>query len=145
MRKKVHAVIAAAAFLAVLSGVSDRRPLWPGGLSGPTTARAAEDDEPGSVTKLKVEPLHKAVRITWKSKLQDGKAVTFEIHRSMVSPEGQYTLVEKVPSSPDAKKYTYVDKKLPVEENYFYKIVVPETNETFGPIQVRPPFSLPTT
>ena len=37
------------------------------------------------------------------------------------------------------------DKNLPVEENYFYKIEIPATEESFGPLQVRPPFSLPTT
>ena len=63
----------------------------------------------------------------------------------MVRADGDYTLVKSIKGSAGAKKYRYVDKSIPVEENYFYKIEIPETKEIFGPLQVRPPFSRPST
>ncbi len=99
----------------------------------------------GAITKLRVEPLYRSVRITWKIKKTDDHPVTFEIYRSMAGPKPEYELVAAMKNKPDVKKYKYLDKKLPVEENYLYKIVIPETNESFGPLKVRPPFSLPTT
>ena len=108
-------------------------------------AHAEERAERASITKLKVAPLYRAVRLTWKVKIDDKGPVTFEIYRSMATPDGPYTLVTSIERKPGVKKYKYIDKKLQVEENYFYKIVIPETKEGFGPLQVRPPFSLPTT
>jgi hypothetical protein len=110
-----------------------------------SAAHATEEAERGSVTKFKVQPLYKAVKVSWRAKVESGDPVTFEIHRSMFKSEGPYTLVATVEWDPASKKYQYVDKNLPVEENYFYKIVIPATAESFGPLQVRPPFSLPTT
>ena len=108
-------------------------------------AYAEEGMKGASITKLKVEPLYRAVRVTWKVKTGDKGPMTFEIYRSMATPDGPYTLVASIERKPGMKKYKYLDKNLPVEENYFYKIVIPETKEDFGPHQVRPPFSLPTT
>ncbi len=111
----------------------------------PAVAQAGEVQESGSITKLKVEPLYRAVRLTWRARIDDKGPLTFEIYRSMASPDGPYTLVTSIEKRPGVKKYKYIDKRLQVEENYFYKIVIPETKENFGPLQVRPPFSLPTT
>lgn len=110
-----------------------------------TIASAEEEPEGASITKFKVEPLHRAVRVTWKVKKNVKDSMTFEIHRSMASPDQPYALVTSLEGKPGMKKYKYIDKQLPVEENYFYKIVIPETSEIVGPLQVRPPFSLPTT
>ena len=63
----------------------------------------------------------------------------------MVSPDADVVQVTAIEAKPGEKSYRYVDKTLPVEENYFYWIVIPETGETIGPFQVRPPFSLPST
>lgn len=108
-------------------------------------ADAKEVTEGASISKFKVEPLYRAVRLTWKARINDDGPVTFEIYRSMARPDGPYKLVTSIEKKPGVKKYKYIDKNLPVEENYFYKIVIPEKKETFGPHQVRPPFSLPTT
>ena len=115
-------------------------------LSG-TIAVAHADDTTNRATlkKLKVEPLYRSVRLTWKTKKGDKTPMTFKIYRSMANPDGSYTLVASIERKPGVKKYKYIDKSLPVEENYFYKLTIPETKETFGPFQVRPPFSLPTT
>ncbi|MFH1480923.1 MAG: hypothetical protein ABIG67_06625 [Pseudomonadota bacterium] len=108
-------------------------------------AHAEEKKEPASITQFKVEPLYRAVRLTWKASIDDRAQVTFQIYRSMATPEAPYTLVTSIGMKPGMKKFKYIDKNLQVEENYFYKIVIPETKEAFGPLQVRPPFSLPTT
>lgn len=108
-------------------------------------AHAEERQKRASITKLKVEPLYRAVRLTWKVRTDGNGPLTFEIYRSMARPDAPYTLVNSIEKRPGVKKYKYIDKKLQVEENYFYKIVIPESKESFGPLQVRPPFSLPTT
>jgi len=108
-------------------------------------AHAQERMKTSSLTKLRVEPLYRSVRLTWKVKRKGDGPLTFEIYRSMAKADEPYTLVTSIVKKPGLKKYKYIDKNLPVEENYFYKIVIPETKETFGPLQVRPPFSLPTT
>jgi hypothetical protein len=108
-------------------------------------AFAQEQDKKGSITKVRIEPLYRAVRLTWKANIKGGGPVTFEIYRSMATPDGPYELITSIEWKAGKKKYRYVDKKLPVEENYFYKIEIPATRESVGPLQVRPPFSLPTT
>jgi hypothetical protein len=110
-----------------------------------SVACAQEKATGGSITKLKIEPLYRAVRLTWKAEINRRGPVTFEIYRSQTKPDGPYTLVASIEWRPEMRKYKYVDKNLPVEENYFYKIEIAATKETFGPLQVRPPFSLPTT
>ena len=108
-------------------------------------AYAEEQGYASSVTNFQVEPLYQAAKLSWKARISGDGQVTFEIYRSMANPEGPYTLVATMEGSPDKKKYQYVDKQLPVEENYFYKIEIPSTKESFGPLQVRPPFTLPST
>lgn len=119
--------------------------IWPLVTGTNAVADAEEGAEGASITKLKVEPLYRSVRLTWKAKIDNDGPVRFEIYRSMATPDGPYTLVTSIKRKPGVKKYKYIDKNLPVEENYFYKIVIPESKEVFGPLQVRPPFSLPTT
>lgn len=108
-------------------------------------AYAEEQDDGALVTDFKIEPLYQAAKLTWRARISSDGSVTFEIYRSVATPDGPYTLVTSIQSRPSKKKYRYLDKKLPVEENYFYKIEIPATEESFGPVQVRPPFSLPST
>jgi len=108
-------------------------------------ACAEEQIEGASISELRVTPLHKAVRLTWVASIDSSGQVTFEIYRSQVTHAGPYSLVTSIEWRPEVKEYCYVDKNLPVEENYFYKIEIPATNESFGPVQVRPSFSLPAT
>ena len=120
---------------------------WHGGRRdvGLDEASRAEGETGGSLSKFKVEALHKAARISWTVSEGLNGPITFEVHRSMSSPDAEYILVTSVEWTEGTQKYKYVDKKLPAEENYFYKVVILETNETYGPVQVRPPFSLPAT
>ena len=73
------------------------------------------------------------------------RRVNFELYRSMARPDGEYTLLTSINGTSDVTTYEYIDKAIPVEENYFYKIEIPETKEAFGPLQARPPFSAPST
>ena len=57
----------------------------------------------------------------------------------------RFLLVSSIRGTPEVEQYEYVDETPPVEENYFYKIEIAETKEAFGPLQARPPFSLPST
>jgi hypothetical protein len=110
------------------------------------TEAAAEEHGGGSIiTETRVMPRHKAVRLTWKATVPEDSPMTFEIRRSMVSPDGDDVVVTRIEAMSGTKSYRYVDKTVPVEENYFYRIVIPETGEIMGPFQVRPPFSLPST
>ncbi len=108
-------------------------------------AYAEEKAKEATISEFRVRSRYMAVRLTWNARVAGEDQLTFEIHRSMVTPEGEYTLVTSIKGRPGTKTYRYIDKTVPVEENYFYKIVIPETKETFGPLQARPPFSLPTT
>jgi hypothetical protein len=108
-------------------------------------AHAGEKAKEATISEFRVRSRYMAVRLTWKARIPEEEQLTFEVHRSMVTPEGEYTLVTSIKGRPGTKTYRYIDKTVPVEENYFYKIVIPETKETFGPLQARPPFSLPST
>ena len=110
-----------------------------------TEAVAEEHGGGPIITETRVMPRHKAVRLTWKATVPEDIPMTFEIRRSMVSPDEDDVLVTTIEARPGKRSYRYVDKTIPVEENYFYRIVIPETGETMGPFQVRPPFSLPST
>ena len=108
-------------------------------------AAAAEKDQEATITEFRVWARYKAVRLTWEARISEKEQITFEIYRSMVRPDGEYTLVTSIQGTPEVTKYEYIDKTIPVEENYFYKIQIPETKEAFGPLQARPPFSAPST
>ncbi len=110
-----------------------------------SVAHAGEKAKAATISEFRVRSRYMAVRLTWKATIAEDGQLTFEVHRSMVTPEETYTLVISIKGRPGTKTYRYIDKTVPVEENYFYKIVIPETKETFGPLQARPPFSLPTT
>lgn len=147
MRRSIYSVTAAAVFYSlfiILLSITFKL-LSTSFLEGISVVQAGEKAEEATVSEFKVEARHKAVRLFWKANIAGDEPVTFEILRSMVRADAEYTLVTSVKGGPGAKTYRYVDKSIPVEENYFYKIEIPETNEIFGPLQVRPPFSRPST
>jgi len=149
MRNSVYSVTATAVFysLFIILLSIPIKPLspCPSLLEDISVVHAGEKAEEATVSEFKVWPRHKAVRLTWNANIAGDDPVTFEILRSMVRADAEYSLVNSIKGRPGAKKYRYVDKSIPVEENYFYKIKVPETNEIFGPLQARPPFSRPST
>ena len=151
MTRLIYWVLAAAPFWSLFvpfpcsytcGVVNPMRAQIPGTIS---MAYAEEQIERASISELRVTPLYKAVRLTWVASIDSSEQVTLEIYRSQVTPDGPYSLVTSIELRPGVKKYRYVDENLPVEENYFYKMEIPATNESFGPVQVRPSFSLPAT
>ena len=114
----------------------------------PETLSAADTEEEGkqaTISEFRVQARYRAVRLTWEARISEKGQLTFEVYRSMANPDGKYTLVTSINGTPEVTRYEYVDKTVPVEENYFYKIEIPETKEAFGPLQARPPFSAPST
>jgi hypothetical protein len=151
MRRFAYGIIAAGLFSALLIVFPHPAPwgchsLLPVLL--PETISAADVEEKvgqATLSEFRVQARYKAVRLTWEARISEKGQRTFEVYRSMVKPDGEYTLVASIHGTPGVERYEYIDKTLPVEENYFYKIEIPETKETFGPLQARPPFSAPST
>jgi len=147
MRRSIYSITAAAVFygLFIILLSIPIKPLRPSLLEDISVVHAGEKAMEATVSEFKVRARFKSVRLTWKANIAGDDPVTFEILRSMVRADAEYSLVNSIKGRPGAKKYRYVDKSVPAEENYFYKIKIPETNEIFGPLQVRPPFSRPST
>ena len=106
---------------------------------------AEEKVKEGTISEFRVQANYKAAQLTWEARVSEKGQLTFQIYRSMANPDGKYTLLTSINGTPEVKRYEYIDKAIPVEENYFYKIEIPETKEAFGPLQARPPFSRPST
>jgi hypothetical protein len=151
MSRFTYGLIAAGLFFALLIIIPYTRPWGCHSLLAvlsPATLCAAETEEKtkeATISEFRAQARYRAVRLTWEARIPEKGQMTFEVYRSMASPDGEYTLVTSINGTPEAKRYEYIDKAIPVEENYFYKIKIPETKETFGPLQARPPFSTPTT
>ncbi len=150
MRRFIYGLIAAGLFCALLFVSPYTWPMRCGSLLtvlSPETLSAADTEEgkQATISEFRAQARYKAVRLTWEARISEKGQLTFEVYRSMASPEGEYTLVTSINGTPEAMRYEYIDKAIPVEENYFYKIKIPETKEAFGPLQARPPFSQPST
>ena len=111
-----------------------------------TTATSGDKDSGGSsITDFKARSLYRAVELKWKVKAPLKKGVTFQILRSDSFADGPYKEIATVPYVKENIKYTYIDKRMPSESRYYYKLVVVGGGETYGPISARPSFSLPAT
>jgi hypothetical protein len=98
-----------------------------------------------TVVDFKVQALYRAAMLTWKAKDGLKAPVAVQIFRADTFEEGPYQEVETISLSPGKKTYEYVDKSMGAESKYYYKLVIKETNESFGPIPTRPFFSPPAT
>jgi hypothetical protein len=151
MSRFTYRLKAGGLFLALLIIIPYTRPLgWDSLLTvlSPETLFAADTNEEGkqaTLSEFRVQANYRAVRLSWEARISEKGQLTFEVYRSMANPNGEYTLVTSVNGTPEVTRYEYIDKAIPVEENYFYKIKIPETKEAFGPLQARPPFSRPST
>lgn len=151
MRRLIYCLVAAGFLSALLVAIPYTRPWGCHSLltvlsqETISVAAAAEKDQEATISEFKVQGRYRAVRLIWEAGISEKEQRTFEIYRSMVRPDGEYTLVTSIKGTPGVTKYEYIDKTVPVEENYFYRIEIPETKEVFGPLQARPPFSAPST
>lgn len=151
MSRFTNGLIAAGLFFALLIIIPYTRPWGCHSLLtvlSPETLSAEDAEEKvkeATLSEFRVQARYRAVRLTWEARISEKRQLTFKVYRSMVKPDGGYTLVASINGTPEVTRYEYIDKTLPVEENYFYKIEIPETKEAFGPLQARPPFSAPST
>lgn len=115
-------------------------------LAVPAMARAADKDPGGpSISDFKAQSLFRGVKLKWNVKTPFKKEVAFQLLRSDSFAEGPYQAIGTLPYSKDKGEYTYLDKSMPSESKYFYKLVVVGTAESYGPVSARPFFSPPGT
>ncbi len=98
-----------------------------------------------TIVDLRVQALYRAAKISWKVKGDFKNPVSLMIMRADTFREGPYKEVEIITLTPGKKNYEYIDKSMGAEANYYYKLVLKETGESFGPLPVRPYFSPPAT
>jgi hypothetical protein len=98
-----------------------------------------------TIADFKVQALYRAAKLTWNVRADLKESMGLKILRAASSAEGPYQEVEVVKLTPGKSAYDYVDKSMGAESMFYYKLVVSETGESFGPIAARPFFSPPAT
>lgn len=98
-----------------------------------------------SVANFKVEALYRAAKLSWKGKAGPGQELAVKILRADTFADGPYREVGVVKLIPSKTSYEYIDKSMGAEAKYYYKLTVPETGESCGPLSTRPYFSPPAT
>jgi len=104
----------------------------------------AQKSDP-TIADFKVQALYRAAKLTWSVPASLKDPMALKILRASSSADGPYQEVEVVKLTPGKSAYDYVDKSMGAESMYFYKLIVTETGESFGPISTRPFFSPPAT
>jgi hypothetical protein len=112
-------------------------------LLGPQVAISQKADPP--ILDFKVQALYRAAKLTWKTSDGLKDRMSAQILRAETFEEGPYLEVGLVDLSLDKNDYEYIDKTMGTESKYYYKLVIRETGEFFGPIPTRPYFSPPAT
>ncbi len=98
-----------------------------------------------TILDFKVQALYRAAKLTWKVKDGFKGGLAVQILRADTFEEGPYKEVDSVNLTPGKSAYEYVDKTMGAEAKYYYKLLIKETDESFGPIPTRPYFSPPAT
>lgn len=98
-----------------------------------------------TISDFKIQALYRAAKLTWSVPASLKDPLTIKILRAASSEDNPYQEVEVVKLIPGKNTYDYLDKSMGAESMYFYKLVVNETGESFGPISTRPFFSPPAT
>lgn len=108
-------------------------------------SRALSQKADPTIVDFKVQALYRAAKLTWKTGEGLKDQMSVQILRAETFEEGPYNEVDGVNLIPGKNAYEYIDKTMGVESKYYYKLVIKETNESFGPIPTRPFFSPPAT
>ena len=108
------------------------------------SAALAQKADP-TVADFKVQALYRAAKLTWSVTANLKDQMALKILRAASSADGPYQEIEVVKLTPGKSTYDFVDKSMGAESMYFYKLVVSETSESFGPVSARPYFSPPAT
>lgn len=98
-----------------------------------------------TVLDFKVQALYRAAKLTWKVKDGFKSGAAIRILRADTFEEGPYKEVDEVNLTPGKNSYEYIDKSMGAEAKYYYKLLIKESDESFGPIPARPYFSPPAT
>ena len=98
-----------------------------------------------TITGFKVEALYRAAKVTFKTKGDLKNEMSVQVLRADSFEDAAYQEVGAVKIVPGKSAYEYVDKSMGSEAKYFYKLVVKESNEFYGPLPTRPFFSPPAT
>jgi len=98
-----------------------------------------------TILDFKVQALYRAAKLTWRVKEGFKSGLAVQILRADTFEEGPYKEVDVVNLLPGKSSYEYVDKTMGAEAKYYYKLIIKETEESFGPIPTRPYFSPPAT
>ena len=98
-----------------------------------------------TIVDFKIQALYRAAKLNWKTREVLKDQMLVKILRADTFEEGPYEEVDAINLVPDKNDYEYVDKTMGVESKYYYKLVIKETGEFFGPIPTRPYFSPPAT
>ncbi len=98
-----------------------------------------------TIVDFKVQALYRAAKLSWKAKECFKSGLAVQVLRADTFEEGPYKEVDAVNLISGKNVYEYVDKSMGSEAKYYYKLVIKETDETFGPIPTRPYFSPPAT
>jgi len=96
-----------------------------------------------TIVDFGARPLYRAAKLTWK--VNDlKKQLSVQILRAETEA-GPYQELDVLTLVPGKDTYEYIDKTVGSESKYYYKLVVKETGESFGPDFARPFFSPPAT
>jgi len=98
-----------------------------------------------TIVDFKIQALYRSAMLTWKTKDDPKAPIMVQILRADTFEDGPYQEVGTVTLTPGKNNYEYIDKSMGAESKYYYKLVIKETNESFGPIPTRPFFSPPAT
>ena len=112
-------------------------------LLGPQVTMSQKADP--TIVDFKIQALYRAAKLTWKTSDGLKDQMSLQVLRAETFEEGPYQEVDAISLLPGKNAYEYVDKSMGVESKYYYKLVIKETGEFFGPIPTRPYFSPPAT
>ena len=108
--------------------------------------QAAMSQEAGpTIVNFSARPLYRAAKLTWKVNPDLEKQLSVQILRADTSEAGPYQELDVITLVPGKDSYEYIDRSMGSESRYYYKAVIKETGESFGPDDVRPLFSPPAT
>ena len=111
------------------------------------TAWGAEEKGAGSpsVSEFRAFSMFRSVKLIWQSNLPASSAKSFQISRSIDKKDGPYSPLLTVEAKEGETNYSFTDKSISTSDNYYYKITVEGTGETFGPSVAKPFLSQPAT
>ena len=98
-----------------------------------------------TIVDFKVQALYRSAKLTWKTSDSLKNQLSLQILRADTFEDEPYKEVDVINLVPGKNAYDYVDKSMGSEAKLYYKLVIKETGESFGPIPTRPFFSPPAT